>query len=150
MEPFHDNHRVGVCLDTCHIFAAGYDISTSDAYEKTMERFDRLIGISRLHLIHVNDCKKPCGSRVDRHAHIRGRVDRSRGVFLPRKRRETGGNSKDPRDPEGKGSNGCGQEKPRPPEKTLQACMIEKCFSLTETIGKAEKGGHLKQSNIQR
>ncbi len=64
------NERIKVCLDTCHLFAAGYDISTSYGYEKTMEEFDRLIGLSRLVCIHVNDSKKELGSRVDRHEHI--------------------------------------------------------------------------------
>lgn len=64
------NPRLGVCVDTCHIFAAGYDIRNEDGYCKTWERFDRLIGLDRLKVIHVNDSKKPLGSRVDRHEHI--------------------------------------------------------------------------------
>jgi len=60
--------RVGVCLDTCHIFAAGYDIANE--YENVMQSFDDLIGLSNLKVIHVNDSKKACGSRVDRHEHI--------------------------------------------------------------------------------
>jgi len=63
-------HRLGVCLDTCHIFAAGYDISTADGYKQTMDEFNRIIGIDKLKLIHLNDSKKGCGSRVDRHDHI--------------------------------------------------------------------------------
>jgi len=62
--------RLGVCLDTCHIFAAGYDIRTRPAYLKTMRRFDAILGIQHLHLIHLNDSKRDLGSRVDRHAHI--------------------------------------------------------------------------------
>lgn len=62
--------RLGVCLDTCHIFVAGYDIRTKAAYEQTIAEFDRLIGLERLKLIHANDAKKPLGSRVDRHTHI--------------------------------------------------------------------------------
>ena len=62
--------RLGVCLDTCHIFAAGYDIRTPDTYGRTMEEFHRIIGCSALKLIHVNDSKKGLGSRVDRHEHI--------------------------------------------------------------------------------
>ncbi|MCF8110976.1 MAG: deoxyribonuclease IV [Desulfobacteraceae bacterium] len=62
--------RLGICLDTCHIFAAGYDISNKKAYDKTIKNFDRILGIKNLFLIHVNDALKPCGSRVDRHAHI--------------------------------------------------------------------------------
>lgn len=60
----------GICLDTCHAFAAGYDLSTTEGYQATMDEFDRLIGLDRLQLIHANDCKKPLGSRVDRHQHI--------------------------------------------------------------------------------
>ena len=62
--------RIGVCVDTCHIFAAGYDISTPATYKKTWAQFDQIIGLDRLHAIHVNDSKKPLGSRVDRHADI--------------------------------------------------------------------------------
>lgn len=62
--------RFGVCLDTCHVFAAGYDIRTPEGYEKTFAEFDRLVGIDRLRAIHVNDSLKPFGSRVDRHADI--------------------------------------------------------------------------------
>jgi deoxyribonuclease-4 len=62
--------RVGFCLDTCHLFAAGYDIRTSDGYFRTMKEFDRLIGTERIFAFHVNDSRRPLGSRVDRHAHI--------------------------------------------------------------------------------
>ena len=62
--------RVGFCLDTSHLFAAGYDIATSDGYAATLAGFDRIVGLARLHLVHVNDSKKPLGSRVDRHEHI--------------------------------------------------------------------------------
>lgn len=62
--------RLGVCLDTCHIFAAGYDIRTPAAYEQTMAEFERHIGLDRLCFFHLNDCKKDLGSRVDRHDHI--------------------------------------------------------------------------------
>jgi deoxyribonuclease-4 len=65
-----DPARVGVCLDTCHVFAAGYDVRTRAAFEATLQTFDRLIGLEHLHLIHFNDAKNPLGSRVDRHAHI--------------------------------------------------------------------------------
>jgi deoxyribonuclease-4 len=60
----------GVCLDTCHAFAAGYDLSTSGGVQAVLADFERLIGLDRLQLIHANDCKKPLGSRVDRHQHI--------------------------------------------------------------------------------
>jgi deoxyribonuclease-4 len=62
--------RVGVCLDTCHLYAAGYEIHTERGYEETLERFDRLLGLEKLKAIHLNDSQKPLGSRVDRHAHI--------------------------------------------------------------------------------
>jgi deoxyribonuclease-4 len=62
--------RLGVCLDTCHLFAAGYDISTPAGYTDTIEQLDRLIGLKRVMCIHSNDSKKPLGSRVDRHEHI--------------------------------------------------------------------------------
>lgn len=62
--------RIGVCLDTCHIFAAGYDIRTRETYERTMESFSNTIGFERLYLIHLNDAKRDLGSRVDRHEHI--------------------------------------------------------------------------------
>jgi deoxyribonuclease-4 len=62
--------RVGVCLDTCHLVASGYDIVTSAGYQETFEAFDRLVGLSRLKVFHGNDSKRPCGSRVDRHEHI--------------------------------------------------------------------------------
>lgn len=65
-----DKSRAGVCIDTCHIFAAGYDISTRDGFARVMEEFDRIIGINYLKGMHLNDAKKECGSRVDRHACI--------------------------------------------------------------------------------
>lgn len=62
--------RMAVCIDTCHIFAAGYDIRTTTAYEKTMQELDAVIGLKRLVAVHVNDSKKGLGSGVDRHEHI--------------------------------------------------------------------------------
>ena len=62
--------RVGVCLDTCHLLTAGYDICSEEGYVQTFRDFDRLIGLDRLKAFHLNDSKKPCGSRVDRHEHI--------------------------------------------------------------------------------
>ncbi len=62
-----DKSRIGVCIDTCHIFAAGYDISTASGFEGVMADFDRIIGIKYLNAMHLNDAKKECGSRVDRH-----------------------------------------------------------------------------------
>lgn len=62
--------KIGVCLDTCHIFAAGYDIRTEAAYAATLEEFDRIIGLSKLKIIHLNDSKKELGSKIDRHENI--------------------------------------------------------------------------------
>ncbi len=62
--------RFGVCLDTCHTFAAGYDFSSAEGYERTMAEFDRLVGLGRIAAFHVNDSKKGLGCRVDRHEHI--------------------------------------------------------------------------------
>ena len=64
------SRRVGVCLDTCHLVAAGYDITTEAGYRDTFEQFERLVGLQRLKVFHANDSKRPCGSRVDRHEHI--------------------------------------------------------------------------------
>lgn len=69
--------RVGVCYDTCHAFAAGYDIRTEDAYRRTMEEFDGIVGLKRIQAFHFNDAKHDLGSRVDRHEHIgRGKLGR--------------------------------------------------------------------------
>ncbi len=65
-----EKHRMAVCLDICHLLAAGYDIRTQDGWEKTMREFDDVVGMSRLVAVHVNDSKKDLGSRVDRHEHI--------------------------------------------------------------------------------
>jgi len=62
--------RVGVCLDTCHLLASGYDIVSERGYRETFAAFDRLVGLDRLTVFHANDSKRPCGSRVDRHEHI--------------------------------------------------------------------------------
>jgi deoxyribonuclease-4 len=64
------NPRVGVCLDTCHLLASGYDIASETGYQQTFEQFGRIVGFDRLKVFHVNDSKKPLGSRVDRHEHI--------------------------------------------------------------------------------
>ena len=66
----HGNPRLCVCLDTCHIFAAGYDIRTEETYNNTFDEFHRLVGIERIKTIHCNDSKKELGSRVDRHDNI--------------------------------------------------------------------------------
>jgi deoxyribonuclease-4 len=62
--------RVGVCFDTCHAFAAGYDLRTKEAFESTWKTFDAIVGITKLKAIHLNDSKGELGSRVDRHDHI--------------------------------------------------------------------------------
>lgn len=75
IEDCRGSRRLAVCLDTCHVFAAGYDLRTRPAYEDTMEAFDRIIGLARLKAIHLNDSKGELGSRVDRHEHIgRGKI----------------------------------------------------------------------------
>jgi len=63
-----DKSRVGVCLDTCHLFAAGYDLRTADSYAAAMEAFDKTVGLRYLRGMHLNDCKSEYASRVDRHA----------------------------------------------------------------------------------
>lgn len=62
--------RLGVCIDTCHILAAGYDIRTSETYTATMAEFDRIVGLKQVCCFHLNDSLKGLGSRVDRHTHI--------------------------------------------------------------------------------
>ena len=62
--------RLGVCVDTCHILAAGYDIRTAEACAATLAEFDRVVGVERIKAFHLNDSQKDLGSRVDRHAHI--------------------------------------------------------------------------------
>ncbi len=62
--------RLGFCLDTCHIFAAGYDISTPSGVDAALEELDRYVGLERLKELHLNDCRSRCGSHTDRHAHI--------------------------------------------------------------------------------
>jgi len=63
-------NRMAVCIDTAHIFAAGYDIKSPVSYEETIKEFDEIVGLKLLKCIHMNDSKKPLGSRVDRHEHI--------------------------------------------------------------------------------
>jgi deoxyribonuclease-4 len=68
----HSKHknRLGVCLDTCHVFTAGYDFTTEKGYKLIWEQFDKIIGINKLKAIHINDSKQSLGSCVDRHADI--------------------------------------------------------------------------------
>ena len=73
-----DSDRLAVCMDTCHIFAAGYDIREEEEYQKTMDRFDQIVGLEKLRVFHLNDSKREWGSRVDRHEHIgRGEIGTS-------------------------------------------------------------------------
>jgi deoxyribonuclease IV len=65
-----DPDRLGICFDTCHVFAAGYAFGTPKEYKATMAAFDRLIGLDRIKAFHLNDSRRPRGSRVDRHEHI--------------------------------------------------------------------------------
>lgn len=71
------SRRVAVCFDTCHVHAAGYELSSPEGYSETLRDFERTVGLPSLLAIHVNDSKKPKGSRVDRHEHIgRGFIGR--------------------------------------------------------------------------
>lgn len=84
----HEPERLCVCLDTAHVFAAGYDIDGEDAARRTLSEFDRVIGLHRLAAIHVNDSKTPRGSRVDRHEHIgKGRIGLAGFRLILRERR---------------------------------------------------------------
>jgi deoxyribonuclease-4 len=70
IERLEGSPRVGVCLDTCHLLAAGYDLCSAESHDRTFADFDRIVGLDRLFVFHLNDSKRPCGSRVDRHEHI--------------------------------------------------------------------------------
>jgi deoxyribonuclease IV len=70
IDQVQERSRVGVCLDTCHSYAAGYDLKSPDGYEQTIQAFDRIVGLPYLKAMHLNDCKKELGSRVDRHESI--------------------------------------------------------------------------------
>jgi deoxyribonuclease-4 len=65
-----DRKRLGICFDTCHAFAAGYDLVSSRAVEQTLRRFDDIIGLEEMKLVHLNDSKGSLNSRIDRHEHI--------------------------------------------------------------------------------
>jgi deoxyribonuclease-4 len=67
IDRIEDKSRVGICLDTCHTFAAGYDLRTKEAYNETMQQFDDIVGFNYLCGMHINDSKKDLGSKVDRH-----------------------------------------------------------------------------------
>jgi deoxyribonuclease-4 len=68
MDGVEQRGRVGVCLDTCHLHAAGYDLVSPRGYERTIEELDRAVGLRHVHAIHLNDSRRERGSRVDRHA----------------------------------------------------------------------------------
>ncbi|MBF0274903.1 MAG: deoxyribonuclease IV [Nitrospinae bacterium] len=70
LDKIEQKERIAFCVDTCHIFAAGYDISTEEGYKKTFDAFDSSIGLDKIAVFHVNDSKKELGSRVDRHEHL--------------------------------------------------------------------------------
>lgn len=70
IEKMKDKKRVGVCFDTCHVFAAGYELRTEEGYKATWKEFDRIIGLDYLKMFHINDSKKDFGSRVDRHEQL--------------------------------------------------------------------------------
>jgi deoxyribonuclease-4 len=70
MDKIENQDRIGICLDTSHVFAAGYDIRTPKSYRKVTDAFDAIIGLEKLYVIHLNDSKKELGSQVDRHEHI--------------------------------------------------------------------------------
>jgi deoxyribonuclease-4 len=83
--------RLGVCLDTCHLFAAGYEIRTAKGYRETLRAFEATVGLHRLKAIHLNDSKGDRGSRVDRHEHIgKGRIGREGFRHFVRDRRLDG------------------------------------------------------------
>lgn len=70
IDGINDKTRIGVCIDTCHAFAAGYDLRTTEACHQTFSEFETIVGFHYLHGMHLNDAKKPLGSRVDRHASL--------------------------------------------------------------------------------
>jgi deoxyribonuclease-4 len=70
IEKVEQKDRVAVCMDTCHMFTAGYSVGTAEGWDALMRQFDETVGLARLAAIHVNDSKKPFGSRLDRHHHI--------------------------------------------------------------------------------
>jgi len=88
IENVREPKRLSICLDTAHLFAAGYDICSESAVKKTFREFDRVIGRDRLAAIHLNDSKAACSSRVDRHAHIgKGEIGLAAFRFIMNERR---------------------------------------------------------------
>lgn len=70
LDKLHNKIPIGVCIDTCHIFAAGYDIRTQEAWDDTLKLFDSIVGLKHLYAFHINDSVKPFDSNLDRHAHL--------------------------------------------------------------------------------
>ncbi|MGC4115687.1 MAG: deoxyribonuclease IV [Myxococcales bacterium] len=98
LEKTRHSDRVGVCLDTCHLYAAGYDIRSPEGFRQTLTELDKVIGIPKVRAIHVNDCKKPLGCRVDRHEEI-GKGEPRVGGLRPAPQRATPGEgARHPRD----------------------------------------------------
>lgn len=91
LESVRDPDRLGVCFDTCHVFAAGYGMGTQKQYRGTMREFNRIVGLERVKAFHLNDSKRECGSRIDRHEHIgRGELGLEPFRFLLNDRRFRG------------------------------------------------------------
>lgn len=88
LDGVQDPDRLGVCVDTCHVFAAGYPLGSEKEYRATMRALDKTVGLNLVRAIHVNDSEKPLGSRVDRHAHIgRGQIGKEAFRLLLNDRR---------------------------------------------------------------
>lgn len=88
LDKVHAHIPIGVCIDTCHIFVAGYDIRTADAWDATLNQFDKIIGLKHLYAFHVNDSIKGLGSRVDRHAALgKGQIGLDAFSFLVKDKR---------------------------------------------------------------
>lgn len=78
LDKVRDDDRVGVCLDSCHAFASGFDLRNEEAVEDTMRLFDEIVGMNRLKVVHLNDSKGPLGGRMDRHENIgEGKIGRA-------------------------------------------------------------------------
>lgn len=70
IEHIEDSEHIGVCFDTCHVFAAGYPLVKATDYRATMKSFDEIVGLDRLRVLHLNDSRREIGSKIDRHEHI--------------------------------------------------------------------------------
>lgn len=83
IDMIYDKKRIGVCIDSCHIFAAGYEIRDKKSYNSTIKKFDDIIGLKYLKVIHLNDSKSDFGSKVDRHEHIgKGKIGKEAFSFF--------------------------------------------------------------------